>query len=267
MRAIRLVLPTAILIAPTPARAIDVDGRIAPGEWEGARHVTDFRQIQPFSGAPASQPTEAWILATPEGLAVAFRNAQPSSVPRTGQKVRRDFTDQVDRVNLYVDFDGDGRAGYNFRVSSTNSIADLVITNENAFSSDWDGNWRHAVGDTDDGWSVEILIPWYIAPMRKVDGGTRKIGIAVDRVIGSTGERSAWPLVSFERARFLSDFAAIDVQAFDQPMLLVTPYVSALHTNRQGGETFDGGVAATRRTGWCGGRATWSAATMDTKAI
>ena len=62
-------------------------------------------------------PTEAWILATPEGLAVAFRNTQPPSVPRTRQRVQRDFEEQVDRVNLMVDFDGDGRTGYNFTIT------------------------------------------------------------------------------------------------------------------------------------------------------
>lgn len=67
-------------MATAPAAAIEVDGRIDPTEWVGAQHITDFRLIQPLSRAPAPQPTEAWILATPEGLAVAFRNVQPASV-------------------------------------------------------------------------------------------------------------------------------------------------------------------------------------------
>jgi hypothetical protein len=48
-----------------------------PDEWKDAQHVTDFRKVQPLNGEPASLTTEAWILATPEGLAVAFRNSQP----------------------------------------------------------------------------------------------------------------------------------------------------------------------------------------------
>ena len=31
--------------------------------------------------------------------------------------MRRDFGEQVDRVNVFVDFDGDGRTGYAFTVS------------------------------------------------------------------------------------------------------------------------------------------------------
>src|SRR5690606_22661990 len=91
------------------AGAVEIDGRLAPGEWDAATRVADFRQVQPLTGEPGSLATEAWVLATPEGLAVAFRNLQPPEVPRTRQKVRRDFSEQVDRVNVFVDFDGDGR--------------------------------------------------------------------------------------------------------------------------------------------------------------
>ena len=76
MRTSRLATALLVLLA-MPAFAVDIDGRIDPGEWQDARHVTDFRKVQPLSGEPASLPTEAWILATPEGLAVAFRNTQP----------------------------------------------------------------------------------------------------------------------------------------------------------------------------------------------
>jgi hypothetical protein len=224
------------------AHAIEVDGHIDPAEWQGARHVTDFRQVQPLSGEPASQPTEAWILATPEGLAIGFRNTQAPDVPRTRQRVQRDFDEQVDRVNLMVDFDGGGRTGYNFTVSSTDGIADAVITNETQFNDDWDGNWRHAVSEDAAGWSVELLVPWYIAPMARAESDRRTLKIYLDRVIGSTGERAAWPAASFERPRFLSDFTPVEVAAYSQSLLAITPYASALYDNVRGDGTLDGGA-------------------------
>jgi hypothetical protein len=224
------------------AAAIDIDGRIDPQEWQGAQHVTDFRKVQPLNGEPASFATQAWILATPEGLAVAFRNTQPLSVVRTRQRVQRDFDAQVDRVNVMIDFDGDHRTGYDFTISSTDGIYDGVISNENNFNADWDGNWRHATAEDDDGWTAEVLIPWYIAPMRDAKDGKRTIGLYLDRIVGSTGERVAWPLASFERSRFLSDFAPIVVANYSQALFAVTPYVSSLYDNvRDRGEP-DAGV-------------------------
>jgi hypothetical protein len=221
-------------LLPLSARAVEVDGRIQPDEWAGARHITDFRQVQPLTGKPATLRTEAWILATPEGLAVAFRCDQPPGVPRTPQRVQRDFEDQVDRVNLMVDFDGNGRTGYDFTVSSTGGIFDAVVTSENNFNKDWDGNWRHAVTSDAQGWSVEMLIPWYIAPMHAAQGGKRTLGVYLDRVTGSTGERAAWPAASFMRPRFLSDFSPVEVPQFSQTLLAITPYVSAQYDNVRG---------------------------------
>ena len=225
-----LGLGTCLFVAyVAQAAAVTIDGRIDPQEWTDARRVTDFRKVQPLNGEPASLPTEVWILATPEGLAVAFRAVQPPSVPRTQQRVQRDFDEQVDRVNVMIDFDGDHRTAYDFTITSTNGIFDAVITNETQFNSDWDGNWQHEVGGDAEAWTAEVLIPWHIAPMRNAAGDVRTIGIYVDRVIGVTGERSAWPFASFERPRFLSDFAPIEVTQFKQSLLALTPYVSVLH--------------------------------------
>jgi hypothetical protein len=237
MRGLGLLL--ALLSAS--AHAVEIDGRLDPGEWAEARHVTDFRKVQPLNGEPATLTTEAWFLATPEGLAVAIHNSQPASVPRTQQRVQRDFEDQVDRVNVMVDFDGDRRTGYAFRIASTNGIADSIITNENNFNSDWDGNWRHATSGDEEGWSVEILIPWHIAPMRE-SGEKRVLGLYLDRVVGSTGERVAWPAASFERSRFLSDFEAVEVPRYSQSLLAITPYTSGLYDNIGGDGEVDAGV-------------------------
>src|SRR5262245_16645632 len=166
-------LAAILPLAAPSAFAVTIDGRVDGAEWKDAQHVTDFRKTQPLTGEPPSHATEAWILATPDGLAVAIRNTQPASVPRTQQRVQRDFEDQVDRINVIVDFDADGRTAYNFRVSSTDDVYDAVVTDEKQFNKDWDGNWKHAVGVDDAGWAVEVLIPWYIAPMRDAKGDKR----------------------------------------------------------------------------------------------
>src|SRR3546814_16400813 len=99
MRLARLALALLSMV-PLHVFAVDIDGRIEPGEWQGAHHVTDFRKVQPLSGAPASLPPEARILATPAGLAVAFRNLPTASVPRPSPRVTPDLEAQVDRGNL-----------------------------------------------------------------------------------------------------------------------------------------------------------------------
>lgn len=229
--------------AATAAHAeVVIDGHIDPAEWAGARRIADFRDTQPMTGKPGSQPTEAWVLSTPKGLAVAIRVTQSADIVRSRQQARRDESALVDRVNVMVDFDADGRVGYDFEVKSQGGVADEVITNESDFSYDWDGRWDHAVSEDAEGYSVELLIPWYIAPMRKAAGESRTIGLYIDRVIGSTGERMAWPAVSFDRGRFLSSFERVELPAYDQSLFAVTPYLVGKVDRANGGTSFEQGA-------------------------
>jgi hypothetical protein len=221
-----LAMPAAAL-----PQQVTIDGKIDPAEWAGAEHVTDFKLTEPLTWRASPYPTEAWILATPEGLAIGFRNTQPASVPRTRQRTQRDEDAPVDRVNLMIDYDGDGRSGYNFTLNLTDGYIDATITNERSFSKDWDANWKHAVSEDGDTWSAEMLIPWYVAPMRKGVDGKRTVGIYLDRVVGSTGERVAWPDASFQRPRFLSDFRKLEIPAYSQSLLAVTPYAPPATTS------------------------------------
>src|SRR6185436_13667651 len=80
------------------------------------------------------------------------------------------------------------------------------------------------------------------ASMREAKGDKRTIKIYLDRIIGSTGERVAWPQASLEKSRFLSDFAVVEVANYSQSLLAVTPYVSGLYDNVGGSSDGDAGV-------------------------
>lgn len=221
----------ALWTVSAPACAVEIDGQINPAEWAGARHITDFRMVQPLTREVGRFPTEAWVLATPDGLAIAFRCGQPTGVPLTRQRSSRDNPGPVDRVGLYVDFDGEGRNGYNFSVTLAGDVVDGVLSNETQFRADWDGDWQHASVDEGDAWSAEMLIPWSIAPMQKRDGDERTIGISLDRVIGATGERMAWPAVSSAETRFISMWSKHAVPQYSRALLAITPYAVAVYDN------------------------------------
>jgi hypothetical protein len=231
----------AALSAPAVAQ-VKVDGVVDPAEWQGARHVTDFRMVQPFTQAATRHPTEAWILATPEGLAVAFRNTKLAGVETPRQRSARDQDVAIDRVNVMLDFDGDGRSGYDFTLTASDGIQDSTITSGGNFSSDWDGSWQHAVVDGEGEWTAELLIPWHTAPMKKAAGDTRTVAVYLDRVVGSVNERMAWPAVSFERPQFLNQFEKIEIPVHSQSLLAVTPYVVGLHDIVGGDSQFDAGA-------------------------
>ncbi|RZA19539.1 MAG: hypothetical protein EOP93_08385 [Lysobacteraceae bacterium] len=238
------LLTLALLSAlSSPAFAqVKVDGVIDPAEWQGARHITDFRMVQPFTQAATRHPTEAWILATPEGLAVAFRNAKVAGVETPRQRSARDQDAAIDRVNVMLDFDGDARSGYDFTLTASDGVQDSTITSGGNFSADWDGLWQHAVVDGAGEWTAELLIPWHTAPMKKAVGEKRTVAVYLDRVVGSINERMAWPAVSFERPQFLNQFEKIEIPAYSQSLLAITPYVVGLHDLAGRDTAFDAGA-------------------------
>jgi hypothetical protein len=133
----------------------------------------------------------------------------------------------MDRMNFMVDFDGEGRSGFDFTVTAGGDIVDSVISNENQFNTDWDGDWQYAVHEDDDGYSIEWLIPWSIAPMKNSDTETRTIGVFFSRIIAATGERWAYPNAIWTRPRYLSDFHRIEIPQYRAALFSFTPYAVA----------------------------------------
>jgi len=232
------VLAAPAAIAATPV----IDGRIDPTEWAGARHVTDFRTTEPRTGEPGRLATEAWVLPTEDGLAVAFRNVQPADVPRMRERSARDQTTPTDRVAVTVDYQGAGRTALAFTLTLGGGVIDGTVVNENQYSTDWNGNWQNAIGEDGEAWIAEYLLPWHLAPLATEADGKRTIGIVLSRVIGSTGERVSWPAVHLSETRFVSQMGRLEVPAFSQSLFAVTPYGVALTDLNDDGTEFRAGV-------------------------
>lgn len=205
-----------------------LDGVPDEAFWRDAQVFDDFRVTNPYTLVAPTHATVARLVALPEGLAVSFVCEQPVGTPRVRPRARRDGGSNADRVNFAVDFDGDGRLAYNFMVTLGNAIGDEVISNENRYNSDWDGVWQYALHEDDERWSVELLIPWSVAAMREDTAAERNIGVYFDRVIASRNERSATPIASYMRPRFVSEFSRITVPRHRGGGLLsIVPYASA----------------------------------------
>lgn len=237
----RFFLLACAFAAPAHA-AIVVDGKPDEADWADARVFADFRRTQPYALDAATLATQARMLSTPQGLAFAFRCTQPPGVPRLKPITARDNIGAADRVNVMIDFDADGKTGYNFTVSLSDSIEDAVITDENQFSSDWDADWQHAVHETDEGWTVEILVPWTIASMRGADTPTRTVAVYFDRVVASRSERSATPPVFYGNQVFLSGYEKVEIAQYRAQLLDFFPYLSVLQDLKNPGTEFRGGM-------------------------
>ncbi len=214
--------------APASATVV-VDGKLDEPEWEQAKRYDDFKVTEPFrmTSPEAGAATEARLLSTPDGIVVGFKLQQAPGIQRVKPRLERDNAGVVDSVNFIVDFDGDGNSGYLFNVGMSGSIQDGVVSNENVVSYDWDTDWSWAVTETEDGWQVEMQIPWTVAPMRGTDTPTRNMKVYFSRQLGGTGERLSFPAVSLERGTFLSAFEQVEIPQYRKALFHYWPYVTA----------------------------------------
>lgn len=215
--------------APTPAAAINLDGRLDDPEWSQAQRLGDLLMVSPLTRETPPYATEVLVHSDERGLFFGFHVEQPSREPRTRHRTARDAQARADRVNLIVDLEGRGVTAYEFTLTISGGIQDAIVTQQRSFAYDWDGLWHYAVHEEAEYWSAEIHLPWAIAPMAEIVDGRRTIGVYVSRVLEARGQRYSHPGYDFEHPTFVADMARIEVAAWDRASLDLLPYVLIDH--------------------------------------
>lgn len=224
VRAAALVLWAGTML-PSHA-ALKLDGRFEEAEWGGATRFTDFLQVDPETRELGPYPTEARVVALAEGLAVAITATIPRDQRVYGRSPRDADRMDADPVRIAVDFDGTGRAAYEFTVSLSGSVRDGIFQNQNEYSTDWDGTWFHAVAEDDNAWHAEVLIPWSVVPASERAASDRTIGIWITRYFKREGRGVAYPAIATNRPTFVNDFHRMQVPRYPASALDWFPYVS-----------------------------------------
>ncbi len=138
---------------------VRLDGRLDEPAWQGPS-AAPLHQNDPDNGAPPRQRTDWWIAYDAEALYVAARlhDTAPESI--SARLGRRDTWPQSDWVYLNLDTYNDDRNAFSFSVNPAGTIGDAVLYNDGWDDPSWDGIWDCATAVDDDGWSLEMRIPF-----------------------------------------------------------------------------------------------------------
>ena len=136
-----------------------VDGKLDPGEWDGAFKLTDFKTFQPDFDKEPSQKTEGFFLYDADNFYFAFRSydTDPSKVKASLCKRDTMFTD--DFVGIVIDTYNTMQSGYAFIVNPLGIQGDGMMDINGNVSDEQDFVW-HSKGMIDEkGYVVEYRIP------------------------------------------------------------------------------------------------------------
>ncbi len=179
-------LPGSNIRAAVARGNIRIDGVIDPDEWSGAPVISDFTARNPVEGAEPSQRTEVRVLYSPTHLYIAFScfDTEPDNIVNR-VSTRDSWRLQSDKVQIDIDPYHDHRNAYHFIVGVANNQVD-----SNGMDINWDGVWDSATRTTDEGWFVEIALPFSILRFESKEVHT--FGINFSRAIQHTKEDLLW---------------------------------------------------------------------------
>ncbi|MDA1183808.1 MAG: DUF5916 domain-containing protein [Acidobacteria bacterium] len=143
----------------TPLR---IDGTFDEALYTSVPAMTDFVQVEPDLGAPATEKTEVWIAFDGDNVYLSFRCWDSQPERRVATEMRRDGNNLYngnDVISIFVDTFYDRRNGFGITMNSIGGRNDGQVIN-GQYNSDWNPVWAMANGRFDGGWTLEVALPF-----------------------------------------------------------------------------------------------------------
>jgi len=140
-----------------------IDGVLDDALYDEVSPISDFIQVEPQEGAPATEKTEVWLAFDDQQVYVAFRCWDSRPDRRVATEMRRDSGttwNGNDVISIFIDPFYDRRNGLGFTINSIGGRNDGQVTNERQYAGDWNPIWNFSTGSFEGGWTVEVAIPF-----------------------------------------------------------------------------------------------------------
>ena len=221
------------------AEPVVVDGRLDDPIYQVVPAIDGFVQQLPDEGAPATEPTELWLLFDDDNVYVSVRcwDSQPERI--VANEMTRDARAiwRNDSLSVLFDTFHDRRNGIAFMTTPLGGLLDILVTDERNANLNWNTVWDAQTSVFEHGWMVEMVIPF--KSLRFQAGGAQTWGVNVSRRIQWKNETSFLSPVpaSLDRRGMLQVSAAATLVGIEPPTTLrnleIKPYaISGTLTDR-----------------------------------
>ncbi len=172
---------------------IEIDGIFDEADWGKAKPITQFFQIQPDEGHPATQPTEVRILYDDKNIYFGYTCYDSDISKAVINEMRRDAHGLYsnDHGFLLLDPYNSRRDAVFFRFNAIGGMEDAAVSNSGDSRNDsWDIVWECQGKVNEDNWTVELAIPFNQLRFSKSDVMTW--GMNLGRDISRDDEIDIW---------------------------------------------------------------------------
>lgn len=169
-----------------------IDGVLDDAVWKTANEASDFIQFRPTMGVTETEQNKSVVKLTYDDTAIyvsAYLYDDPNKIMR--QFNSRDNFGQSDFFGVIFNPNNDAQNDTEFFVFSSGAQADAIATPTSGEDFSWNAVWDSAVKIVEDGWIVEMEIP-YSALRFSNNDDPQTWGLNFHRHFRRTQEQYTW---------------------------------------------------------------------------
>lgn len=205
---------------------VQLDGRPDEPAWAEIEPLPLTMYFPTFGGTPAER-SEIRVGYDERYLYAAghFFDSDPQGIRINS--LYRDRWNGDDAFAIYVDAFNDNLNAKWFGITPSAMRFDLLVTDDGTtLNGSWDGFWDAETVVTDEGWFVEVRIPFSTLGFQVDADGAAIMGLTVTRLVSRTGERVTFPAIDpqflFRQPSVAQDVVVRDVEVVTPAYF--TPY-------------------------------------------
>lgn len=228
------------VIAKRVSNPPKIDGVLDDDAWFNADVAKNFVMFRPESGIPEKETEKTEVRIVYDDEAIYFgaylHDENPDKIPL--QFATRDNFGTVDWFGVMLNPNNDSQNDTEFFVQATGNQADAKANQENEDFS-WSAVWQSGVKIVEDGWIVEIKIPY--SALRFSNKEVQTWGINFHRRFANSRNQYTWNFID-RTVGFIQQYAGTisGIENINPPTRLsFSPYASAAYNNFDGENTFD----------------------------
>ena len=218
----------------------NIDGVLDDDAWTNAEIAKNFTMFKPGSGDKESenQKTEVKVIYDDEAIyfGAFLYDDDVNNIPK--EAATRDNFAQADWFGIIINTLNDGQNDAEFFVQVTGNQADAKVSIDNEDFS-WNAVWKSEVKIIDNGWVVEIKIPY--AALRFSNGNVQTWGLNFHRRIQNKREQYTWNFIDKTNGNIGQYSGVLEGLKNIKPptRLSFYPYASSSYTSFDGDNQFN----------------------------
>ena len=186
---------------------ITIDGVLDESDWQLAVPITEFTRFRPTAGPGPAGETEVRFLQDAEHLYIGISVSNTDYEPRARISPREDINDD-DQIGIYIDTYGEGTTGYIFYFNPLGIQQDIRYSTNDWFP-EWDTVFTSEGHATEDGFVLEIAMPFRSLRYPDPDGSAQTWGVIVTRKIPSENTKYSYPELQRRHPRLFTQAASL----------------------------------------------------------